>query len=142
MLRLRIYLTCSLFLGPFSFAKAQDYIAPEGIAALTEQQLLNQIIGNTLSSHNWDEYYEPSTDQKLEGKLTIKHNRYGLVTGTWSIASSLICFNYDKLPLSQNGGCFTLGFDGDKVTYYKTDGTIWYPIGGSPKLRKGNPNNF
>ena len=125
-----------------SIAIAQDYVVPKGVTVLTGEQLLNQVVGNTFYNYNWDEYYEPPPEGRLEGKLKIKHNRYGLVGGTWSIKGSQFCINYDKLPLSHHGDCFTFAMDGEKVTYYKADGSIWYSKGGTIKQKIGNPNNL
>ena len=136
------YLVVTLFSLSVSIAIAQDYIVPKGVTVLTEEQLLNKVVGNTFYNYNWDEYYEPGIEKKLEGKLTIKHRKYGLVSGAWSIKGSQFCINYDKLPLSHHGDCFTFAMDGDKVTYYKADGSIWHSKGGTIKQKMGNPNNF
>jgi hypothetical protein len=44
----RICLLMSLLAGITSIAIAEDYVAPTGVTILTEEQILNQIIGNTI----------------------------------------------------------------------------------------------
>ena len=123
-------------------ATAEDYIVPDGVTVLTEEQLLDRVVGNTSYTYNWDEYYRPSADGNLQGELQIRHHKYGLVGGSWKINGSLFCTSYDKKPMSFHGFCYTMALDGDKATYYKTDGSIWYSKGGTIRLKKGNPNNF
>jgi hypothetical protein len=142
MMNLQRYLIVTLFSLFVSITVAQEYVVPEGVTVLTEEQLLNEVVGNTFYTYNWDEYYEPPSEGESRGKLKIKHKRYGLVGGTWSIKGPQFCINYDKLPLSHHGNCFTFAMEGDKVTFYKPDGSIWYSKGGTIKQKKGNPNNL
>ena len=68
----------ALIVTTTSVISAEDYILPTGVTVLTEEQLLNQIIGNTLVGgyENWVEYFEPPTgDQKkvrFKGKTAQK----------------------------------------------------------------------
>jgi len=48
MFGVRTCLLVSLVVGATSIATAEDYVLPTGVTVLTEEQILNQIIGNTL----------------------------------------------------------------------------------------------
>ena len=125
-----------------SIVDASDYVVPEGVAILTEKQLLDQVIGNTFYNSRWDEYYVPPLGEKAEGKIKMDHKKYGLVGGTWRINESVMCWEYDRLPVSAYGGCYTIALDGENATFYTTDGAIWYSRGGRIKQKPGNPGNL
>ena len=69
MLGARICLLVALVAGITSIATAVDYTVPTGVTVLTEEQLLNQIIGNTLMGGTKRvEYFEsPTGDLRMEG---------------------------------------------------------------------------
>ena len=68
MLQVRICVLVTLLVGAISPSTAEDYIVPAGVIVLSEEQLLNQIIGNTLvGGTRWVEYYEPATGNLKEG---------------------------------------------------------------------------
>ncbi len=144
MFGVRICLLVSLVVGATSIATAEDYVLPTGVTVLTEEQLLNQIIGNTLVGgyENWVEYFEPPTgDQKkgrFEGK-SVASSRYG---GSWEVKENLMCWKYDKPHMVKYNICTTTVLDGDIVTWYKTDGSPWYNRLHQIKLISGNPKNF
>ncbi len=82
MLGARICLLVALVAGITSIATAVDYTVPTGVTVLTEEQLLNQIIGNTLEGGNgrWVEYFEPPTGDQKKGMFKGKSSfqgRYG-----------------------------------------------------------------
>lgn len=47
MFGFRICLLMALVVATTSVTSAEDYVVPTGVTVLTEEQLLNQIIGNT-----------------------------------------------------------------------------------------------
>ena len=144
MLEVRICLLVALIVTTTSVTSAEDYILPTGVTVLTEEQLLNQIIGNTLVGgyENWVEYYEPPTgDQKkgrFEGK-SVASSRYG---GNWEVKGELMCWQFDKPHMVKYNICHTIVLDGDIVTFYKTSGYPWYNRLHQIKLISGNPKNF
>jgi len=51
-------------------ATAEDYVVPTGVTVITEEQLLNQIIGCTLlGGETWVEYFEPAANGLKEGRI-------------------------------------------------------------------------
>ena len=57
-----------------SVANAGDYVVPEGVTVLTEEQLMTQIIGNTIAGGiKFVEYFAPSSDGQREGRIRAKH---------------------------------------------------------------------
>lgn len=125
----------------FGKAKSESIVAlVNNVRVLTEDQLLSNIIGNTLMGSDdftWADYYEPSQNEKRAGEIRGKSsNSY---SGRWKIAGSMMCFDYEGS--SSGDGCWTLALKGDSVTWYKTNGErdeAW----GSSKLVSGNPFNF
>ena len=82
MLRARICFLAALFSWSVSVATAGDYIVPEGVTVLTEEQLLTRVIGNTLvGGTRWVEYYEPATGNLKEGRIKGKSKGIGLYGG-------------------------------------------------------------
>jgi hypothetical protein len=47
MMKIRTYILVVLISWAASIANAGDYIVPEGVTVLTEEQLMTQVIGNT-----------------------------------------------------------------------------------------------
>ncbi len=137
----RIPLFIALVLGASFIAKAANYILPTGVTVLTEEQLLNQIIGNTFVEDRWVEYFEPAANGQKEGRL--KGLRKGTpYTGKWTISKALMCWQYDQAFQATYDTCYTTALKGTQVIWYQTDGTIIYPPRGRPKLKKGNPENL
>ncbi len=144
MLQARICVLVALLVGTTFIATAEDYVVPTGVTVLTEEQLLKQIIGNTLMGGNerWVEYLElPVGDQK-KGRLKGWAGITGLYEGDWTIHGALMCLHYDKMSLVAYNGCYTTALDGDIVTWYETDGSPWYNRMRTLKLISGNFKNL
>ncbi len=123
---------------------AEDYVVPAGVSVLTEEQLLNQIIGNTLigGSGRYRAYFLPPSGDQKKGRLKGKH-KGRLTKGDWTVNGSLMCWHFDS-PATEagRGGCFTTALDGDTVTWYLPTGTPRYSRAGHIKLISGNPENY
>ena len=141
MLGVRFYVLVGLIIGTTSNAIAEDYILPAGVSVLTEEQLLNQAIGNTFFTKRWAEYYEPPSGNLKKGTFTGKQLK-SPISGSWEIDGPFICFQYDQAYLAEYNTCYSIAIDGDNATWYKTDGSLWYPRGGRIKLISGNPKNL
>jgi hypothetical protein len=142
MLQARICVLVALFVAALSPAIAEDYVVPTGVTVLTEEQLLNQIIGNTfVGGESWVEYFEPAANGQKEGRIKglQRGTPYG---GKWTINKALMCWQFDKAYMATYDDCFTTALEANIVTWYKTDGTIYYPSSGRPKLISGNPKNL
>jgi len=143
MLEVRICLLVALIVTTTSVTSAEDYTLPTGVTVLTEEQLLNQIIGNTLVGGNehWVDYFEPPTGDQKKGRIKGKSGseRYG---GSWEVKGVLLCLHFDKTHLSKLNKCVTTVLDGDIVTWYKTSGFAWYNRYRTLKLISGNPKNY
>jgi hypothetical protein len=61
----------ALLVGTTFIATAEDYVIPTGVTVLTEEQLLKQIIGNTVMDgiESWVEYFEPPTGDQKKGSF-------------------------------------------------------------------------
>ena len=138
----RICLIIALVAGATSNATAVDYTVPTGVTVLTEEQILNQIIGNTLVGGyaHWFEYYEPPTGDQKKGRFKAKSAAFGRHGGSWEVKGHLMCWQFDKPNIGSK--CFTTVLDGDIVTWYKTNGFPWYNPHPPIKLVSGNPENF
>ena len=122
---------------------AEDYIIPSGVTVLNEEQLLDQLIGNTLiGGEDWVYYYERPTGNQLEGKLRIWHHRIGNYEGKWTINNSLMCYEYYHAAMSPYDDCVTTSLEGNSLTWYETDGSTLYLRVGRPTLIPGNPKNL
>ncbi len=143
MLEVRICLLMALVVATTSVTSAEDYTLPTGVTVLTEEQLLNQIIGNTLVGgyEHWVEYFEPPTGDQKNGRFKGKSVTAGPTSGDWTIDGSLMCWQYDE-PDTKYNDCFTIVLDGDTVTFYQTTGSPWYNRHHYIKLRSGKPKNF
>jgi hypothetical protein len=147
MFGFRFCLLVALVVATTSVTSAEDYVLPTGVTVLTEEQLLNQIIGNTLVGgyENWVEYFEPPTgDQKkgmFKGKTARGAGRYGY-GGSWEVKGVLMCLQWDLPQMAYLNKCITTVLDGDIITWYKSNGAPWYNKYRQIKLSSGNPKNF
>jgi len=143
MLQARICVLVTLLVGAISPATAEDYIVPAGVTVLTEEQLLNQIIGNTLAGGTrWVEYYEPVTGNLNEGRLKGKSKGIGLYGGSWKINGPLMCWEFDTARMSVYNDCFTVALDGNTVITYTIHGKVHTDPSGQITLIPGNPNDL
>ena len=71
MLQARICVLVALLVGTTFIATAEDYVIPTRVTVLTEEQLLKQIIGNTVMDgiESWVEYFEPPTGDQKKGSF-------------------------------------------------------------------------
>jgi hypothetical protein len=145
MFGFRICLLVALVVATTSVTSAEDYVVPTGVTILTEEQLLNQIIGSTLmgGKYQWYAYFlPPSGDQKkgsFRGKTASRTAHHG---GDWTVNGSLMCWHFDKIDMAQYNDCFTTNLDGDTVTWYLPGGTPRYSRYGRISLISGNPENL
>ena len=141
MFGFRICLLVALVAAATSVTSAEDYVVPTGVTVLTEEQLLNQIIGNTLNVGNgrWAQYFEPPTGGQKKGRFRGKGGTAGLVSGSWEVKEAVMCWQYTVVSFNR---CVTTVLDGDIVTWYETSGYPKYNAHPPIKLISGNPNNF
>ena len=144
MLQARICVLVALLVGAISSATAEDYVLPTGVTVLTEEQLLNQIIGSTLMGGNfgWFAYFLPPSGDQKKGRLKGRNSYSGPFSGDWSVNGSLMCWHFDSPVRVAFNGCFTTNLDGDTVTWYLPTGTPRYSRAGRIKLISGNPENY
>jgi hypothetical protein len=144
MLQARICVLVALLAGAIFPATAEDYVVPTGVTVLTEEQLLNQIIGNTLVNGNefWVDYFEPPTGDQKNGRFKGKSAPSGRYSGSWEVKENLLCWQYDESHMVKYNICHTIVLDGDIVTFYKTSGYPWYNKQRTIKLISGNYKNF
>ena len=144
MFGVRICLLVSLAVGATSIATAEDYVLPTGVTVLTEEQLLNQIIGNTLvyGYEHHVEYFEPPTGDQKNGRFKGKSASLGRYGGSWEVKENLMCWKHDKSHMVRFDMCITIVLDGDIATWYKTSGFAWYNNHSPIKLISGNPKNL
>jgi len=106
MFVVRISLLIALVVGTSFITKAADYILSTGVTVLTEERLLNQIIGNTfVGGELWVEYLELAANGLKEGR--IRGLRRGTpYTGKWTINKALMCWQFDKAYMATSyDGC-------------------------------------
>ena len=144
MFGFRICLLVALIVATTSVTSAEDYVVPTGVTVLTEEQLLNQIIGNTLVGgyENWVEYYEPPTGDQKKGSFKATSSFQGRYGGSWEVKENLMCWQHDDPHLVQYNTCVTIVLDGDIVTRYQTDGFPKFSRFKPIKLISGNPKNL
>ncbi len=145
MLGFRICLLVALVVATTSVTSAEDYVVPTGVTVLTEEQLLNQIIGNTLMGgyYRWFAYFLPPSGDQRKGRFRGKTaSRTGQHSGDWTVNGSLMCWHFDKKNLGHLNDCFTTNLDGDTVTWYLPDGTPRYSKYGRISLISGNSENL
>ncbi len=143
MFGFRICLLVALLVATTSVTSAEDYVVPTGVTVLTEEQLLNQIIGSTLigGSGRYRAYFLPPSGDQKKGRF--KGKAKGTYTkGDWTVNGSLMCWHFDSPVRAVYNSCFTTNLDGDTVTWYLPNGTPRYSIGGRINLIAGNPENF
>jgi hypothetical protein len=143
MPEVRICLLVALIVTTTSVTSAEDYTLPTGVTVLTEDQLLNQIIGSTLiaGKGRWVAYFLPPSGDQKKGKF--KGRFWNVPTkGDWTVNGSLMCWHYDSSVRVAFNGCFTTNLDGDTVTWYLPGGTPRYSRHGRINLISGNPKNL
>ncbi len=138
----RICLVATLVVSTISAEAAEDYVVPTGVSVLTEDQLLNQIIGSTLSTRGWSNYFLPPSGDQKKGRFKGRFSYYGSANGDWTVNGSLMCRYFDAPAMVAFNVCATTNLDGDTVTWYLATGTPWYSRAGQIKLIAGNPENF
>jgi len=144
MYGIRICLVAALVVSATLTKCAEDYVVPDGVSVLTEDQLLNQIIGNTLMGGNfgWFAYFLPPSGDQKKGRFKGKSARSGPTKGDWTVNGSLMCWHFDAPTMVSFNSCFTTNLDGDTVTWYLATGTPRYSPAGRISLIAGNPENF
>jgi len=138
----RDYLFILLGVATSFIVTAADFTVPPGVNILTEEQLLEQAVGNTFSNKRWTEYWEAPTNKSKAGytKGEFLGKAY---SGSWEIKDALICFHWNLASLAKyNGTCYMVALDGENATWYNTDGSTYYPRGGRIKMNMGNSNNL
>jgi len=127
-----------------SVTSAEDYVVPTGVTVLTEEQILNQIIGNTLvyGYEHHVEYFEPPTGDQKNGKFKGRSARFFSYGGSWEVKENLMCWKHDKSSMVRFDMCITIVLDGDIATWYQTNGFPWYNGHPPIKLISGNPKNL
>ncbi len=144
MFGVRICLLVCLVVGATSIASAEDYVLPTGVTVLTEEQILNQIIGNPLvyGYEHHVEYFEPPTGDQKNGRFNGKSVKFYGYGGSWEVKENLMCWKHDKSSMVKLDMCITIVLDGDIATWYKTSGFAWYNSHSPIKLISGNPKNY
>jgi hypothetical protein len=133
----------ALIVTTTSVTSAEDYVVPTGVTVLTEEQLLNQIIGSTLvGGTRWVEYYEPATGNLKEGRIKGKSKGIGLYGGSWKIKGALMCWEFDTAKMAVYNDCFTTALDGNTVITYTIHGKVHTDPSGRITLIPGNPNDL
>jgi len=69
MLQARICVLVALLVGAISPATAEDYVLPTGVTVLTEEQLLNQIIGSTVRRQTGLDRWRPGLRDTLAHRV-------------------------------------------------------------------------
>ncbi len=85
----RICLLAALLVSTTLTEAAEDYVVPAGVTVLTEDQLLNQIIGNTLigGGFRWYAYFLPPSGDQKKGRFK---GRSGISGSTKSPSGNFI----------------------------------------------------
>ena len=133
----------ALVVATTSVTSAEDYVVPTGVTVLTEEQLLNQIIGSTLAAgYRWSAYFLPPSGDQKKGRFRGKRSMDGPTSGDWTVNGSLMCWHFDSSTRAGYNGCFTTNLDGDTVTWYLPGGTPRYSKHGRISLISGDPENL
>ena len=135
----------SLLSGNFDGSEDETtamYSLLTGVRILTEEQLLSNIVGNTLARKNstggdWAEYYEPPKGDQRKGEIIGKSSKP--YSGQWNISGSLMCFDYGG---SAGDGCWILSLDEYTVTWYKPNGEKKDESKFPTKLIPGDPEGL
>ena len=141
----RICLVAALVVSATLTEAAEDYVVPDGVSVLTEDQLLNQIIGSTLIGQygRWYAYFLPPSGDQKKGRFKGSLAFSGPTKGDWTVNGSLMCWHFDSPVRARLNSCFTTNLDGDTVTWYLATGTPRYSrFGTIISLIAGNPENF
>jgi hypothetical protein len=114
----------------------QDYVVPDGVTLMTEDEIRDKIIENTLGGNDygkkWFEYYKE--DGKIKG--IWDRDRY---RGKWTLEGPVMCFDYAG---SGYDGCWTISLDDDDtVHWYKPTGELDDPEP-PDKRYDGNPKGL
>ena len=123
-------------------AGARDYQKPGGVGVLSEAELFNQFVGNSVFNRNYVEYYQPPATGQKHGALRGRSQVYGLYQGSWRIDGELICIEYEMRLMSALGNCYTAARAGAEVRIYRRDGYELYPDGGRLEPLSGNPESL
>ncbi len=96
----------------------QDYVVPDGVTLLTEDEIRDKIIENTVGGldygKKWFEYY--TEDGAIKGIWDRERYR-----GKWTLDGPVMCFDYAGTGYD---GCWTISLDGDTVHWYKPTGEL------------------
>ena len=140
----RICLLVTLLVSTTITKAVEDYVVPAGVSVLTEEQLLNQIIGSTLigGAGSWFAYFMPPSGDQKKGRFKGRSAAFGPTSGYWTVNGSLMCWHFDSPVRAAYSGCFTTNLDGDTVTWYLPTGTPRFSRYGRINLISGNPENF
>ncbi len=142
MVSIRVLSILALIAFPFSNSFAVDFKAPEEVTILNGEQLLNQVVGNTLGTVYWSQYHAPATDNPQQGEIRGYGQSAKEYVGTWSIDGHVMCFEYHHQHTASFNGCYTTSIKDNIITWYVLDGRKWYDPGGQIKLVPGNPKNY
>lgn len=103
------------------------YEKPAGMAVLTEAEIYEKIIGNTLVSRFSNDKTEVVEYLRPDGRIKALWNMESS-QGFWTVSRSLLCLyyplsfpDYPPRPVSQFH-CFTLTLDDQIVSYYYQNG--------------------
>jgi hypothetical protein len=119
---------------------AEDYVIPEGVDVLTEEQILTQVIGNTyVAGILWVEYYVPPVGELQEGRISGERLGFSY-QGSWFVEGQLMCWKYDKGP--DYDGCYSTSLDRGVVSWYDISGKQYKSLAGTVRLEKGNPKEL
>ncbi len=135
------FIVLSFFLFTSSASSTvENYLLPEGIEVLSEEELLTKIIGNTsVAGFLYKEYYVPHVGDLKGG--SIKGKRLGIsYNGSWSIKGPIMCWKYEDG--SDYDGCYSTALIGDEIRWYDTKGKKYKSLAGKVKLKQGNPDNL
>jgi len=109
-------------------AAQAPYWGPSGITVLTEKEIREKIIGNTLVGPSAN--YGPEMVEYLQSNGSVKALWGGSSSnGYWTVSRSLMCIYYPlrfpKYPprTASKYHCYTLTIDGEIVSYYDRYGS-------------------
>ena len=110
-------------------AHQAPYEIPAGVAVLTEAEIYENIIGNTLEGPLLNYRVEAEAAEFIRSDGLIKASWNGKFSeGFWTVSKSLLCLYYpftfpDYTPRpTSRFHCYTLTLDGQTVSYYNQNG--------------------
>ncbi len=106
---------------------AENFIAPEGVTILSEQEIRDRVIGNTAQGSDWTEYYKPG------GVISGRSPNY--YTGKWTVSGSVMCYDYDGPDYDT---CSILSIKDGVISFYDLKGKFK----GTGKLLVGSGANL